>query len=212
MASNEELQKKIINAFEEINKASTEAYKHVPQGQDFTNFIISKIENGKEINISKWIIEDINEILGIIKAVSKSKEVLINKALYRLGVEQEIIDGFIGTFRSFDELAEVGINTLVNTKIIPIIDYMNKLTESAPSVSGYLNGKKPRAKSQDRIDAECSAMKMWKEDNMLSIEHVAKEVIFALNLQQSLQTVKAWIKPLDPLIGTGIKRKRRSKK
>ncbi len=47
---------------------------------------------------------------------------------------------------------------------------------------------------------------------MLSIEHVAKEVIFMLDLTQTLYTVKSWIKTVDPLVGTGIKRKRQSKK
>ncbi|HDR1257087.1 TPA: hypothetical protein QB273_000985, partial [Pasteurella multocida] len=75
-----------------------------------------------------------------------------------------------------------------------------------------INAKKPRKKSQDQLNAEKKAIEIWSMNKMLSLERVAKEVIFMLDLTQTLPTVKSWIKPLDPLLGTGVKRKRQSKK
>ena len=92
------------------------------------------------------------------------------------------------------------------------MNYIQKLNESAPAIEGYINAKKPRKKSQDQLNSENIAKEMWAKNKMFSIEYVAKEIIFKLDLSQSLPTVKGWIKQLDPLLGTGIKRKRQSKK
>lgn len=204
--------KKIINSLNNLTQSVDEAYRHVPQGKDFTKFIISRIEDGKNIDRTKEIFTDLDDILKIVERNNHAKNHLIEKALFNLGGTQEEVGYFLEILKSFDELSDCGIKTIINTKIKHRMNYIHKLNESAPSIEGYFNAKKPRKKSQVQIKAEDIAKEIWAKDKMFSIEYVAKEIIFKLDLSQSLPTVKGWIKPLDPLLGTGIKRKRQSKK
>ncbi|UQX68908.1 hypothetical protein [Mannheimia haemolytica] len=204
--------KDIVKYLNDLTESVDEAYKYAPQGKEFTKFIISRMENGECIYKDKEIINYLNDILHIIKENNKAKNNLIVKALFNLGATQEQIRGFMENLNGFDDLCECGIKTIIDTKIKHKINYIHKLNESAPAIEGYINGKKPRKKSQNQIDAENTALKMWEENKMLSLEKVAQEIIFKLDLTQSIATVISWIKPIDPLIGTGIKRKRQSKK
>ncbi|HDR1106504.1 hypothetical protein NMU80_01420 [Pasteurella multocida] len=204
--------KNIINSLNNLTQSVDEAYKHVPQGKEFTQFIISRIEDGKNIDGPEKIIDDLKDILNIIKTTNQAKSNLIVQALFNLGGTQEQVNGFMEILNNFDELCDCGIKSIIDTKIKYTINYIHKLNESAPSIEGYINAKKPRKKSQDQIDSENIAKEIWAKDKMLSIEYVAKEIIFKLDLSKSLPTVKGWIKPIDPLLGTGIKRKRRSNK
>lgn len=204
--------KYIVSSLKELTKSVDEAYEHAPQGKEFTQFIISRIEDGKNIDRTEQIFEDLKDILHIIETHNQSKNNLITKALFNLGGTQEQVSGFIEILNSFDELCDCGIKSIIDTKIKTTINYIHKLNESALAIEGYINAKKPRKKSQDQIDSEKNAKEIWAKDKMFSIEYVAKEIIFKLDLRQSLATVKGWIKPLDPLLGTGIKRKRQSNK
>ncbi|HJF74438.1 MAG TPA: hypothetical protein K8W15_09705 [Gallibacterium anatis] len=212
MQASQDTTKKIISLIKDLTKEVDEAYKSAPQGKEFTQFIISRIENGKDIERSEKIFEDLEGILNIIKATNQAKSNLIVKALFNLGGTQEQVNNFVEILNKFDELCNCGIKAIIDTKIKHEIDYIHKLNESAPSIQGYINAKKTRKKSQDQLNAEEKATEIWSKNNMLSIEHVAKEVIFMLDLTQTLYTVKSWIKTVDPLVGTGIKRKRQSKK
>ncbi|MFC1042347.1 hypothetical protein ACFGWM_11555 [Pasteurella multocida] len=212
MKSSQYTSEKIIDLINNLTKNVNEAYKHVPQGKEFTQFIISRIEDGKDIDRSEEIFEDLKDMLNIIKTTNQAKSNLIVRALFNLGGTQEQVNSFVGILNKFDELCNCGIESIINTKIKHTINYINKLNESAPSIQGYINAKKPRKKSQDQIESENIAKEIWAKDKMLSSEYVAKEIIFKLDLSQSLTTVKGWIKPLDPLLGTGVKRKRQSKK
>lgn len=204
--------RKLIECLDNINNAVDEAYKHVPQGKDFTQFIISRMKEGKELKSPEDIFEHLDEILNVIKSNNQAKKNLIEKALFNLGGTQGQISNFIKILNDFDEICDCGIKSIINTKIKHTMNYIHKLNESAPAIEGYINAKKPRKKSQDQLNSENIAKEIWAKDKMSSIEYVAKEIIFKLDLSQSLPTVKGWIKPLDPLLGTGIKRKRQSKK
>lgn len=204
--------RKLIECLDNINNATDEAYKHAPQGKDFTQFIISRMKEGKEFKRPEDIFEHLDEILNVIKSTNQAKINLIEKALFNLGGTQGQISNFIKILNDFDEVCDYGIKSIINTKIKYTINYIQKLNESAPAIEGYINAKKPRKKSQDQLNSENIAKEIWAKDEMLSIEYVAKEIIFKLDLSQSLPTVKGWIKQFDPLLETGIKRKRQSKK
>lgn len=204
--------RKLRECLDNINNAADEAYKHAPQGKDFTQFIISRMKEGKDFKSPEDIFEHLDEILNVIKSTNQAKINLIEKALFNLGGTQGQISNFIKILNAFDEVCDYGIKSIINTKIKYTMNYIQKLNESAPAIEGYINAKKPRKKSQDQLNSENIAKEMWAKNKMFSIEYVAKEIIFKLDLSQSLPTVKGWIKQLDPLLGTGIKRKRQSKK
>ncbi|ACE61465.1 hypothetical protein [Actinobacillus pleuropneumoniae] len=211
MKSIEAIYNHTIESLNNINTISQTAKKEASEGKDFIKHIISRVEEGKSIDFKQSLNDDLNSIPNIIKVSNERKNNLIRVALLNSGAAIQQIDNFIDTLNKFNEIEEFGIKTIINTKIKSTIEYVDKRIKYNNSIEGYFNGKKPKPKSTSQCDAEQKAAEIWAGDKMLSIQKVAEMVQYCCNITETIETIKRWIKPFDPLKGTGIKRKRQKK-
>ncbi|MFC1025470.1 hypothetical protein ACFGXM_02290 [Pasteurella multocida] len=174
--------------------------------------LISKLKAGEQLDLSN---RNLNFLISQIKGA-----IQIIESVYILGLKNTLEKQNIPFEQINSILQNIETNNSENKKLLSfylnnidcLIQQLQSQIRISPAFEGYKNAKKPRKKSQDQLNAEKKAIEIWSMNKMLSLERVAKEVIFMLDLTQTLPTVKSWIKPLDPLLGTGVKRKRQSKK
>ncbi|MCW9716718.1 hypothetical protein [Avibacterium sp. 21-594] len=79
----------------------------------------------------------------------------------------------------------------------------NQLKEEASvyaKVDRKIKGKSPKAKKNDQIKAEEWAKDVWANHPKTTIEQMAIDIKDKLDLTQSIDTIKRWIRPLKPKI------------
>ncbi|HDR1304758.1 hypothetical protein [Pasteurella multocida] len=174
--------------------------------------LISKLKAGEQLDLSNCNLNFlISQIRGTIQIIEREYILGLKNTLEKQNIPFEQINSILQNIETNNSENKKLLSFYLNN-IDCLMQQLQSQIRTSPAFEGYKNGKKPRKKSQYQIDSENIAKKIWAEDKMLSTEHVAQEIIFKLDLSQSLTTVKGWIKPLDPLLGTGVKRKRQSKK
>lgn len=128
--------------------------------------------------------------------IEKYKD-LIFDLLANNGLQGEQSDKVINEMVEIETKFNLALDIPLNL-IKSAADYSYKSSEVMPSVDRHLKGKTPKAESPDKIKAKEWAVDIWAKSSIMSVENMALQLKENLELNQSIDTIKRWIRPLKP--------------
>lgn len=128
--------------------------------------------------------------------IEKYKD-LIFDLLASQGLQGEQSDKITSEMVDIETQFKIALDIPLNL-IKSAADYSYKSSEVMPSVERHLKGKAPKAESPDKIKAKEWAKDIWAKSSTMSVENMALQLKENLELNQSIDTTKRWIRPLKP--------------
>lgn len=192
--NDEKLKKLITRRFE--SKILKDFYSDL-NDDDLKKLVIQN----KKYNLHK---EPTNIIDGELENIRNLTSGLLNKyknlvfdLLANNGLQGEQSDKVINEMVEIETQFNLALDIPLNL-IKSAADYSYKSSEVMPSVERHLKGKAPKAESPDKIKAKEWAKDIWAKSSIISVENMALQLKENLELNQSIDTIKRWIKPLKP--------------
>ena len=182
---------------------------NLPADKEYKDFIISVLEkkDHKLITLDD-IYSVIDETIEKQAETANKKVELLKKMLVNAGLDGNDIKKITGTVISLENMSLMLLSSSIKVNLKNKVGALVKRLEVMPSVERTLQGKIPKAKKPDQINAEEWAKEVWEKHPDVTQGQMAIDVKDALDLRQTIKTITGWIKPLDPQKG---KRKRKPK-
>lgn len=182
---------------------------NLPADKEYKDFIISVLEkkDHKLITLDD-IYSVIDETIEKQAETANKKVEFLKKMLVNAGLDGNDIKKITGTVISLENMSLMLLSSSIKVNLKNKVGALVKRLEVMPSVERTLQGKIPKAKKPDQINAEEWVKEVWKKHPDVTQGQMAIDVKDALDLRQTIKTITGWIKPLDPQKG---KRKRKPK-
>ncbi|WP_386692877.1 MULTISPECIES: hypothetical protein [unclassified Lonepinella] len=143
------------------------------------------------------VINSFEDTIKHFRNIQKTQEKLINnisiKSKDNISYEIDLIQ-----LKQINEILKASIEINLDTMLRTHILRLSKLAEIMPTVERKINGKKPKSKKIDQINAEEWAKEVWETHPKTTQEQMAIDIKDKLDLKQSLQTIIRWIRPFQP--------------
>lgn len=174
-------------------------------GMEILRFIIANLKPDKEHTEQKLKNGiDKNKVLKLVSGQEK----IINELVRIIRKHREITYNYLPFDDKFkkqelDKIHQMEQELLTSFNIITslLISYINDFTiwgEISPTIDRKIKGKLPKSKKPNQLEAEKWAKEVWEKYPSTTLEQMAIDIKDKLDLTQSIETIKRWIRPLKP--------------
>ncbi|MBM2609118.1 hypothetical protein JQN96_07840 [Pasteurella multocida] len=214
MSKVEDLKKNVILALEKLTKhdgveiniehlkimknlaeAALKSYKERSDDEILRNILDSFTEDDDtDYELYQLALNGLQKIFS--NYLEQNKKV-ISLLVSWLGVEENHKNELETMLNESNDIAETMFSFYFNVLSATALSFSNRV-RLTPKADRKIKGKAPKKKKDDQIKAEEWAKDIWGKDPTITQENMAYQIKDKLDLTQTIQTIKRWIKPHQP--------------